>query len=409
MTSKNKREVKHFIETIILFLVLCIALRFKKENTDIRFVDFRLLYVVVVACVYGMKQGVLATILACGNYIYVINSSGTDASYLLYNLDSWLPLVMYVLAGLIVGYNTDSKRQEIAITNEKYELINEDYLNLKGAYKELDSVKGQLQKQILISKNSFSKVYEIAKELDTFNPKLIFFKAISILEEIMESDSVCIYMVNSENVNYNRLIANSFNLSDKLDSSIDLNKLPNLKRAIEENGVFINKQLDVNYPTYAAPIVENGETVAVVMIYNVDFEKYTLYYQNLFQTVVNLIQDNLIKAYKFNELVSKDSYIEGTNIYRAKEFNEHLQVIKDAKEDINLKYVQAKVELVTIKDFTSIDLWNHMKDILRSTDFVGCDENNDFHAVFMQTDVDHMSNIKERFNKAGIYIEMEDK
>ena len=409
MIFNGKQKIKSYFETIGLFIVLCVILKCTKDNSDFRFIDFKLVFIVTVASMYGIRQGILAICLSCMLYIWNIKNSGIDITYLVYSIDSWMPFVMYILAGAVVGYNIDKKKEHIISSNEKYELLSEDYKQLNRSYKDLIGIKEQLQKQILTSKNSFGRIYEIAKELDTFNPKLIFFKAVSIIENILENDSVCIYMVNSENMNFSRLIANSINLSGKLKSSLNLNELPKLKDVVEKNKFFINKDLDSDYPTYAAPIADGNEVIALVMVYNVDFEKHTLYYQNLFQIIINLIQDNLVKSFKYNVLSQDSEYVEGTNIYKPQAFREQLEIVREAKENIQLSYIKAKVSLAHNQCGNDIgELSDRVSKILRSTDFAGCDESNNCYIVFMQTDYAHIDIIKKRFINAGINLEVEE-
>ena len=184
MIFNGKQKIKSYFETIGLFIVLCVILKCTKDNSDFRFIDFKLVFIVTVASMYGIRQGILAICLSCMLYIWNIKNSGIDITYLVYSIDSWMPFVMYILAGAVVGYNIDKKKEHIISSNEKYELLSEDYKQLNRSYKDLIGIKEQLQKQILTSKNSFGRIYEIAKELDTFNPKLIFFKAVSIIENI---------------------------------------------------------------------------------------------------------------------------------------------------------------------------------------------------------------------------------
>lgn len=56
MVLPKKRELKKYGETILLFVVLCFILNKTTGNTDLKFIDFRLLYVVIISCLYGLKQ-----------------------------------------------------------------------------------------------------------------------------------------------------------------------------------------------------------------------------------------------------------------------------------------------------------------------------------------------------------------
>lgn len=403
-TSKFTDYFRSLGENILLFVLSCVLLNFTQKYTDFRFIDVRLVYVVIISCIYGVRQGLIASILSCISYGYSIIMSGIDLSYLLYSMDTWTPFIMYLIAGPTVGYIIDAKNEELDEQKKKYLSIDENYKFLKELYKEACDVKNQLQKQIIASKNSFWRVHEIVSELDTFKANHIFFKAINILEDVMETDTVSIYAVNLDNLNYARLIANSSSLAGKLDSSLKLANYPLLKKAIEDKTMFVNKQLLDGYPTYAAPILDGDKVIAIAMTYNTGLERFTLYYQNLFNIVIQMIQSNLVKAYKYSEATYEELYIRGTRIYNPVEFENQMKIVKMAKEELNLPYIVGKVKTVDGRDNDSLDISKRLESVLRSTDFIGCDDNKNYYAVLMQTGKENFNIILERFNKVGLEL-----
>ena len=66
--KKNKRKSYSFFyetgQNLLLFVIMCLASSFSVDWSDLRFVDVRLLYVILVAISFGMRQGLLATGLA---------------------------------------------------------------------------------------------------------------------------------------------------------------------------------------------------------------------------------------------------------------------------------------------------------------------------------------------------------
>lgn len=404
-TSKIKNMIRSLLENIALFIIASLLLRYTSNSSSFRFVDIRLVYVAIISSIYGLKQGLIATILACISYGYSIAKSGVDLAYLVYSIETWTPYIMYLIVGATIGYASDKKTDDKDIMKDENQILSEKYDFLKEVYLDVCDVKDQLQRQIVISKNSFGRVYDIIKELDTFKPELIFFKTVNILEDIMESDEVSIYTVNPEYLTYARLMANSVSLAGTLPGSLNLDELPELKKSIEKKQLYVNKNLLENYPAYAAPILDEDKVIALVMIQHVDFNKFTIFYQNLLQIVVGMVQNNLVRAFVYNQDSYEKRYIKGTEIFKPDQFLEHLKIMESAKEKIKLFYLVMRVRIADNQEIDMVEFSKNIKALLRTTDFMGSDEYGDYYIVFMQTDENNIELLTNRFKNAGFILE----
>jgi nucleoside-diphosphate-sugar epimerase len=405
--SKLMKLAKGLLENLLLFLLALIFKKFANDYTDLRFIDVRLMYVVMVGMVYGVKQGLVATVLASASYIYDLSTANIDISYLLYSINSWMPIVFYMIAGAWTGYMTDKRIDDMEAEKEEHAMLVEKYEFLRSLYNEMREVKEQLQKQILVSKDSFGRVYEIANELSNFKPDLIMFKAIRIIENVMETESVAIYLVANDDLTYARLMANSVNLQGKLSSSLKMDSLPGLKKAIENREFYVNIDLHSDYPAFAMPIVDNNKVVAIAMIYKLDYNKFSTFYQNLFRIVIGLIQQQLVNAYIYNNAVIKENYINGTVLNCEKEFKDKLETVISAKEELEFNFILVKVW----DESSNIELSvfsDKVKRIMRNTDFAGINSKGEYNIVFMQATISDFDEIQKRFQKIGLNISLED-
>lgn len=223
--KKNKRKSYSFFyetgQNLLLFVIMCLASSFSVDWSDLRFVDVRLLYVILVAISFGMRQGLLATGLAIISYTLSLLYSGIDISYVFYSVESWIPFIVYGVAGAFAGYWSDKKNDEYEGLMNEYAEQTEKYQFLKELYREIVEVKNHLQKQIMITKDSFSRIYEITETLDSLSPRVVCSRTVKVMEEIMECDSVAIYVKPQEGSSYGRLLVCSAKLSRKLSPSID--------------------------------------------------------------------------------------------------------------------------------------------------------------------------------------------
>lgn len=405
--SKLQKFLKNLLENILLFALAMFFKRYASDYTDLRFIDVRLMYVVIVGMIYGVRQGIVATILASVSYVYELYMANIDVSFLLYSLNSWMPIVFYMIAGAWTGYMTDKRIDDMEAEKEEHAMLTEKYNFLRSLYNEIREVKEQLQKQILVSKDSFGRVYEIANELSNFKPELIMFKAIRIIENIMETESVAIYLVANDDLTYARLMANSVNLQGKLTSSLKMDNLPGLKKAMENREFYVNIDLHSDYPAFAMPIVDKNKVVAIAMIYKIDYNKFSTFYQNLFRIVIGLIQQQLVNAYTYNQAVMKENYIEGSVINSEKEFLDKLQTVVSAKEELEFNFLLVKV-WADDSNMGLNEMSEKMKRVMRNTDFAGLNSKGEYNIVFMQATIRDFDEIQKRFQKVGLDISLED-
>ena len=193
----------HLIQNLLLFLLFLVADYFSNDWSDLRFVDVKLLYVVVVALSFGMRQGIIAIVLATLTYFVQMSYAEVDISYILYSIDTWVPFVIYSIAGTVVGYISDKREDDLENKEEEFVSLRETYSFLKTMYQEALNIKNQLQKQIMISKDSLGHIYDITEELDDTKPRTVMIRAVKVIEETMECSSVAIF-IRSANSTYGR-------------------------------------------------------------------------------------------------------------------------------------------------------------------------------------------------------------
>ena len=146
------------------------------------------------------------------------------------------------------------------------------------------------------------------------------------------------------------------------------------------------------------------------MTYHIGLERFTMYYQNLFTIVIQMIQNSLIKADKYSKAVYEESYIPGTIIYNSQEFKEQMKIIQSANREIKFPYIVGQVKLADGNDKLGDvhKLSQIISRVLRRTDFIGCDENNRYYAVLTQTSIKNLYSVLDRLNKAGIDFKAEE-
>lgn len=398
-------------QNLLLFAVAAVVASLTPDWSDLRFVDVRLLYVMIVAITFGMRQGLLATALATVSYLGSQLQAGIDASYVLYNVGSWIPFVIYGVAGAFGGYWSDKKRDTYENLSNEYREQQDCYSLLEDLYRELLDVKNQLQKQIVISRDSFNRLYAVTEDLDDPNPRMVLIRTVRVIEEIMEGGSVAIYLRVRADKRYGRLMACSDRLSRRLQPSLDFEAVPRLQETMQTGAMYVNKELDPQYPAFAMPVSNGSFSIALVELYDLPASQYTIYYRNLFQTLVQMVQHNLVQAYTYQMENREKLFVPGTDILTAEAFARERKTLQMASEEYGYPSSIARilpVEQAGGQGLAPAQLSGRAEPLLRGTDLLGMGQDGQVRAGFLYLDRASRPVVEHRFALHGLRLVWED-
>ncbi|MDY3920165.1 MAG: NAD(P)-dependent oxidoreductase [Candidatus Limivivens sp.] len=399
--------IKSFLETMVLFALTCLLLRFSTDVADLKYVDIRLMFVAIVSCLHGMRFGILSIFLACLSYVWSLTRAQVDISYLLYSVDTWVPFVVYMITGASIGYIVERDRDEKEAVQENYSLLMDKYEFLKSIHGETLEIKGNLQRQIITTKYSFGHAYEVAVELDSLKPELILLKVIKILENIMDCQKAAIFLVNSKNDHYARLKACSPALRDSISNSVNMDEFPLIYQAFHENGIFMNTELLSGYPDYASPIYYHEELICFVAVYEIGTEKFTVYFQNLFKIITSLIEKNLVKALEYENAKRDSLYYPGTELLLPKAFEDRLSIMRSECDDIVHTFILARVYPKT--PLSQEEVSSRIASVIRGSDCMGIDPSGNYAVILVNMERKYLDAVKTRFERKGLLLEAEEK
>ena len=425
--SLRKRQPLLFetLQNLGLFLIMLLLTGWTADWNDLRYVDVRLLYVVIVAISFGMRQGLLATVLAIASYVAALLRAQIDISCVFYSVESWIPFILYGVAGAFGGYWSDKKYDDYDSLADQYREQGERYDFLKELYREVVDVKNQLQRQIVVSRDSLGRLYSITEELQSPSPRTVCVKTIGVMEDIMECESAALY-IHQDGGNFGRLMACSQGLSSTLAPSVDLEKRPKLQEAMERRELYVNTELDPDYPAMAMPICDGETSIGMAVLYHLDPQQYTVYYKNLFQTLTRMIQDNLIRAVRYQQQNWEKLTLPGTLVLTKEAFAQELSALRLSKEELHCPVSVARVGLPPRTpegtrgslqgwgmlgresqgggDQSPAALYNRAASLLRGTDLLGIGENGDLEAAFLYVGPSRRPVLEERFSRSGFTL-----
>lgn len=369
-----------------------------KTILQFRYIDFRLLYVVLLGATHGTAFGLIAAVIASGLALLSWYEKGSNFSMLIYNVENWIPFALYLLAGGITGYLHDKHENEIRFQQEQVELIQEKYKFLYGVYDEISSIKDQFREQLMGYRDSFGRIYHVTTQLNSLQEEDIMLSALGVLEDVLENDSIAIYSLD-ENQVFGRLQVCSQPLRASLPKSIKLQDFPELISKIGEGEVYQNNEIKPDYPTYFAPILDGETPVAGIAIWDASFEQFSLQYYNLVKVITGLIQSALVRAALFKHANADKLYLPNTRILKSDAFKEILSA-------------KSKMETSQVAEYEVIRILNEFDDVekasllmesgIRTTDYIGVLEDGQCYILLSQTDWLNAFNVLSRLHNVGI-------
>lgn len=367
-----------------------------------KYVDFRLLFVVVMGSIYGIQFGLWASLLVTISLFYTWYQLGIEWSLIFYNVGNWFPIALYFATGIIVGFNRDRNESLIENKDKQIKLIYDKYEFLYQVFTEISKLKDEFRDQVIGFRDSFGKIFTITQELDSLQENAVYFRALTILENLMSNESIAIYSIGRDQA-YARLESNSTLLRDKLKKSLQLSDYPEVLKCIEQGNIFQNSALLPDYPAYVAPVISNSYPfnvpVAIIVIWTVKFEQYSTYYQNLFKVISGLIQASIVRAARFTDANHENTYLPATRVLTKESFSEVVKIRTEMKKNKQMDF--QLIKLVTpLMDVRKLDM--KVNEGIRAVDVVGVGPNNDYYILLSQADITAANEVISRLKNLGL-------
>ena len=238
----------------------------------------------------------------------------------------------------------------------------------------------------------------------------MYVMACNVVSEFMGVENVALYTV-GRNGYYLRLRVRKGEFCANISQSLKIEDNLYLLNLFEEKQVFINKSLQKNIPDMAAPILFGDKIIAVIQIYNIPFEMFSVQSEIMLKVVSLIIATAVRKAALYEDLLQDKMYLPNTRIMRSDYFTERLE------EAERYEAVQAstfrRAKLITlngifiediIKQEAYSNLWNKLDNLIREEDVVGLTEKGELEALFFDLPDTFVFRVTDRLNKEGIEI-----
>ena len=395
--SKHKAAVR-VAEFAAFFILFELLNGIAGNQAQFKMIDLRLIFVVLFGSTYGINYGIAAAAAESLSLIRAFEAEGSSWYVLFYEPSNWIPFIFYFAVGAICGYIRMKNKDNVQFIEEENNLLQEKFLFTREMYQETIEDKNLYKKQILGSKDSFGKIFDITRKLDVIQPHELYIETIRVLEDVLENKTFGLYTLNREN-GYGRLETASAQVQGNYPNSIKLSEYSAAMEELENGNVWANREFLENYPMYMAGVRKNGELVMLICIQQVSREQMSLYFLNLFKILSGLVETSLLRALEYQKAVEYRQYVKGTHILKTEYFEERLKVQHDMREQKLASYVLLKVEYseMSLKEADEI-----LRSKVRENDVWGISESKELYLMLVQTDKEALPIILARLKQAGL-------
>ena len=308
-----------------------------KNISFMRWIDLRLIFVVIMSTLHGTIAGIAAGGIA--GVMLFLSFGDIDWRMIMYNPENWIPFALYIIMGVALGSKADRQIDSNKYLEDRLTLAEQTNVYLVELYDEAVQVKDKYRDQILGYKDNFGRIYSIVKKLNSETAEYVFSSAVEVLEDVLENNSIAIYSI-SANGGYARMTVCSRPLHGEIIRSLRMHDYPQIMEKATQRDIWFNRNLLADFPAYCAPVYNDEDLIALVMIWRTDVDQMSLHFSNLFRILTGLIQESLIRAVKFNKLRESTSYFPDSRILLKDAFHEaykaNLALAESEKADFSL-------------------------------------------------------------------------
>lgn len=391
------------VKTLELFLLFALSeLLVHQTGSAVIFsaVDFRTVFIVIMATMYGSFFGTAAASLSGIAYFISRIATGTNPLTMFYETTNWLTFAIYFLVGGLCGYVHRKNRDNLKIIKEENELLRDKFSFISELYNDTLYDKRELKKQIYSSKDNFGKLLDIVQKLNTVAPRHLYLKIVETFEEVLENKSIAVYSINP-NTTYGRLQVASRDMAKIAARSINIESFAPVIDQFKDGGIWKNTDLNIDYPMYAAGIYRDDDLLLMIFLWHADTDQRTLYYMNLIRIMCDLARMSFMRAYDYTLATLEKQYIPNTHIMNAQYFEECVKNYISFRESKRSSFILLGIDS---NGHTLEEVDKMLTGKIRATDILGITSDGQLQLILPQATPNDLQFILPRYEGIDITV-----
>lgn len=387
------------IECVGLFLII-FFLNFRAMDISyLRGVDLYLLFVLLFAVIRGRAMAIIAFALAVIGYYYQ-QAQVQGALALVMNMETYIWIAEVFLVGITVGY----LRDKLTSVKQEKDEDNRFFLNRIEEISFINAtntkIKNYFQERVIDSNESIGWFYNIISQLDKAAVEEVVFIATGFLSRVMGTKDVAIYTVSGKD--YCRLMASTTSRARSLGQSIYMDNYEGFFQPLKDGQIFINRGLDESLPSMADALLDaDGEAQMFFFLWDLPYERMTLYYSNTLKVLSSLVHNAMLRAADYLEAVAHKRLVPGTKILLEDAF---IRMWSIYKRTSNKQLMEYSMLLVPRGDLSVAEWDKKLERLLRQEDIIGLLPDERLGILLTNTGRDEVEAIVERMEAEGISV-----
>lgn len=389
-----------FMEAIIIFIPVFLLSHGNIKIWYFEDANFYLLYVLLFALVYGRQLAVFTSLLSVVGYniSYMIHSSAT--SYVI-DASLYIQVVQLFIVGLSVGHLKDKFIELNDDMNDEVSFLKEQLSDIMTINSSNERIKEYYTDKVISNTEGIGTIYNITSKLQNSEKGEVLFSSLDTLKEIMDTEDVSIYLVS--NSEYCRLASASSKRAISLGKSISMKKYHVIFDVLQLEQVFINRTLDNSLPMMASALFDDDRNMRIIiLLWDLSYEKMTLYYSNLLTVVGALVYSVFIRDVNYLDVLAYRRYIANTSILQEDAFSEMMEIYKRAGEK---GYAVSSVLIIQKGSLTINEINDRVYNWLRDTDYIGILPDGKLAILLTNSDENESVIVRERLEKINVRTE----
>lgn len=291
------------LELALTALMGEVCLTLSADKVQFSIIDYRLLFVVIVSSVFGLRLGIAAALIASVRLFQAYLAQGYDAMILFYEPTNWMGFIAYFLCGISCGFAHWSSRERTKVMQQENQLLTDKYIFLKGLYDDSLTDRDIYKEQILNSRDSYGKVLNAAQMLTANTLAALTKQIVRSLEYLLGNRTIGVYVISKERNAV--LVASSAGSS--IPQELQLDERSAMYADVSAGNVYMNTELQENCPASAIGVCPGKKLKLLVTVQKLPFESMTLAVQNLLKAMGEQITVAAGRAVAYETLMNKIS------------------------------------------------------------------------------------------------------
>ena len=236
-------------------------------------------------------MGLLSASLSILALLYIYVTSGNNWITLFYDPLNWVPFVVYLVTGAMVGRLRAETLQDKAVLSRENQLLRDKSHLIRQLYRDMLLDKAMLKKQIMGCRDSYGRLYNWVERLNQSTPEGVLKVAQELLVELVDPLALVFYQVSGTNQ-----LAPVPNLSQALASPLLEGPLGPLAEPLMAGELWLNRQLDPSLPHYVAGLRYQDQLVIVIGLLERQLDPMDVAQYNQLRVIFGLIEMSLQHA-----------------------------------------------------------------------------------------------------------------